>query len=95
MLRVNGDCRTLIGGARHPAHRRKPRYRALRSRRPTPDVHPPAAVDWAADRLTHSSDPIAAIAYEAGSSDQSHLTRAFTFKRHTGRTPGRYRRSLR
>lgn len=50
-------------------------------------------LEWAADRLADSSDPIAAIAYEAGFSDQSHLTRAF--KRHTGRTPGRYRRSHR
>lgn len=46
-------------------------------------------LEWAAERLAHSSDPIAAIAYAAGFSDQAHLTRAF--KKYTGHTPGRYR----
>lgn len=49
-------------------------------------------IEWAADRLAHSSDPIAAIAYAAGFADQAHLTRAF--KKHTGRTPGRYREAV-
>ena len=49
-------------------------------------------LEWAADRLAHSSDSIAAIAYAAGFADQAHLTRAF--KKHTGRTPGRYREAV-
>jgi len=49
-------------------------------------------LDWAADRLVHSSDSIAAIAYAAGFADQAHLTRAF--RKYTGRTPGRYRKAV-
>ena len=46
-------------------------------------------LDWAAARLADSADPLAAIALQAGFSDQSHFTRAF--KRHTGRTPQEFR----
>lgn len=50
-------------------------------------------LDWARDRLAGTDEPIAGIALEAGFSDQSHLTRLF--KRQTGVTPGRYRRTMR
>lgn len=49
-------------------------------------------LDWAAQRLVESSDPLSAIALESGFSDQSHFTRAF--KRYAGTTPDRYRRAL-
>lgn len=48
-------------------------------------------LEWAADRLAHSDDPITAIAYAAGFADQSHLTRAF--KAFCGETPGAFRRT--
>lgn len=47
-------------------------------------------VEWAAERLASGVGSIAAIALQAGFSDQAHLTRAF--KRATGRTPGSWRR---
>ncbi len=50
-------------------------------------------------RVSHASKlmidpelPLADIAYEAGFSDQSHFNRLF--KRHTGMTPGQFRRSV-
>ncbi|MGH7550685.1 MAG: AraC family transcriptional regulator [Gemmatimonadota bacterium] len=46
-------------------------------------------LEWSAERLLEGDLPIAAIALEAGFSDQSHFTRAF--KRHFGMTPGEYR----
>lgn len=46
-------------------------------------------LEWAADRLARSDEPIAAIAYAAGFADQSHLTRAF--KAYSGETPRTYR----
>jgi AraC family transcriptional regulator len=46
-------------------------------------------IEWAADRLAHSDDPIPSIAYAAGFADQSHLTRAF--KTYSGETPGTFR----
>lgn len=46
-------------------------------------------LEWAADRLARSDDPIPAIAYAAGFADQAHLTRAF--KAYSGETPGAYR----
>lgn len=49
-------------------------------------------LDWAADRLGRTSEPISSIAYAAGFSDQSHLTR--TFKAYTGETPGAYRKAF-
>lgn len=49
-------------------------------------------LDWAADRLSRTDEPISSIAYAAGFSDQSHLTR--TFKAYTGQTPGAYRETL-
>jgi AraC family transcriptional regulator len=50
-------------------------------------------LDWAAGRLTATEEPIASIAYDARFANQSHFTRAF--KRHTGLTPARFRRSAR
>ena len=46
-------------------------------------------VQWAAREIAGSDRPIAAIAFEAGFVDQSHLTRVF--RRTFGVTPGRYR----
>src|SRR5574341_403179 len=46
-------------------------------------------LDWAAGRL-EAAESITRIAFAAGFADQSHFTRAF--KRHTGLTPGEYRR---
>jgi AraC family transcriptional regulator len=46
-------------------------------------------LEWAADRLAHSAEPIATIAHAAGFADQSHLTR--TFRVHYGHTPGAFR----
>jgi AraC family transcriptional regulator len=48
-------------------------------------------LEWAADRLAGTADPIARVALQAGFADQAHLTRPF--KRYTGLTPGAYRRS--
>jgi AraC family transcriptional regulator len=50
-------------------------------------------LDWAVAQLTTTDTPVATVAAEAGFADQSHFTRAF--KRHTGLTPGRYRRVVR
>lgn len=47
-------------------------------------------LDWAADRLLASSQPLGRIALAAGFADQSHFTRAF--KKRMGMTPGMYRR---
>lgn len=48
-------------------------------------------LEWAADQLADSRDPISMIAHSAGFSDQSHLTRAF--KAVYGRTPAAFRRA--
>jgi AraC family transcriptional regulator len=50
-------------------------------------------LDWAAERLVSSDDPLARVACEAGFADQSHFTR--TFSRRFGVAPGRYRRAHR
>lgn len=47
-------------------------------------------IEWAADRLVHSREPVAQIAAATGFADQAHLTR--WFKRTTGLTPAAYRR---
>lgn len=51
-----------------------------------------ARLEWAREQLA-SDRSLAQIALEAGFSDQSHFTRAF--RRHTGTTPGAYRRRTR
>ncbi|NOT07200.1 MAG: AraC family transcriptional regulator [Gemmatimonadales bacterium] len=48
-------------------------------------------LEWAAERLLGSDDSIAAIAIQAGFTDQSHFTRRF--RRHTGTTPQHWRRT--
>jgi AraC family transcriptional regulator len=48
-------------------------------------------LDWAREELAHSTTSLATVALAAGFADQSHFTRAF--KRHTGLTPQRFRRS--
>lgn len=50
-------------------------------------------LDWAADRLSTTSDSLSAISHRAGFADQSHFTRAF--RAHTGVPPGEYRRMRR
>lgn len=50
-------------------------------------------VEWVADRLVETDEPIGTLAFRAGYADQPHLTRAF--KRHTGWTPAAYRRARR
>ncbi len=50
-------------------------------------------VEWAAEQLIGTDASIAAIAHEAGFSDQSHFTREF--KRQLGIPPGRYRKERR
>lgn len=47
-------------------------------------------LDWATEQLAVTEKPIASIAFEAGFSDQSHLTRRL--KKATGTTPAAYRR---
>lgn len=49
--------------------------------------------EWAAARITGTTEPLASIAVRAGFADQSHLTRAF--KARTGVTPNEYRRRAR
>jgi len=46
-------------------------------------------LEWAAEQLARTDEPIACVAAESGFVDQSHLTRAF--KRRFGLTPARYR----
>jgi AraC family transcriptional regulator len=46
-------------------------------------------LEWAAERLVRSDDPLACVAAEAGFVDQSHFTRAF--RTQFGLTPARYR----
>ena len=48
-------------------------------------------LEWAAERIRGTGDPIAEIALAAGFCDQSHFTRAFA--RSTGRPPAAYRRA--
>jgi AraC family transcriptional regulator len=48
-------------------------------------------LDWAREELARSTTSLATVALAAGFADQSHFTRAF--KRHTGLTPQRFRRS--
>ena len=50
-------------------------------------------VEWVADRLVDTDEPIATLAFRAGFADQPHMTRAF--KRRTGWTPAAYRRARR
>lgn len=47
-------------------------------------------VEWAAEQLAHTEQPISRIAIQAGFADQAHLTRMF--KAGTGHTPARFRR---
>ena len=49
-------------------------------------------IEWARDLLWDADRPIRDIAYAAGFSSQSHFTA--NFRRVTGVTPGRFRRSL-
>jgi AraC family transcriptional regulator len=50
-------------------------------------------IDWAAERLAQSDEPLAEIAAGAGFADQSHLNRLF--RAAMGVSPGRYRQSRR
>jgi AraC family transcriptional regulator len=46
-------------------------------------------LEWAAERLVATAEPVSRIALQAGYADQAHFTRAFS--RHWGTPPGRYR----
>jgi AraC family transcriptional regulator len=46
-------------------------------------------LEWAAERLVRTEEPLAGLAFDAGFVDQSHFTRAF--KKQFGLTPARYR----
>jgi AraC-like DNA-binding protein len=49
-------------------------------------------LEWAAQRLAESSDPLSAVALGAGFADQSHLNRHF--RRRYGFTPGEFREAV-
>jgi AraC family transcriptional regulator len=50
-------------------------------------------LEWAAAQSATTDAPLGTVAADAGFADQSQCTRAF--KRHTGLTPGNYRRVVR
>jgi AraC family transcriptional regulator len=50
-------------------------------------------LDWAADQVASTGEPLSRIALRAGFYDQAHFTRHF--RDHTGRPPGAYRRLYR
>jgi AraC family transcriptional regulator len=50
-------------------------------------------LDWAAAELAATEEPLGRVALRAGFYDQAHFTRHF--RRHTGQTPGQYRRTHR
>lgn len=50
-------------------------------------------IEFASRQLENSDDPLGAIAFAAGFSDQSHFSKVF--KRQTGMTPGQFRSQLR
>lgn len=75
----------------HPAHLAKVFRREFRV--PIGEYIRKLRLDWAAEQLAATEKPIASIAFEAGFSDQSHLTRRL--KMATGTTPAAYRRQKR
>lgn len=75
----------------HPAHLARVFRRVHRM--PLGEYIRRLRIEWVADRLIRTRDPISSIAFEAGFADQSHLTRRF--KRATGLTPGAYREAHR
>jgi AraC family transcriptional regulator len=86
------DCPTIgrlsgIAGV-HPSHFTRVFRRALKQS-PATYVRR-LRLDWAADALVRTDQPLVEIAAASGFADQSHFTRAF--RRHVGATPWAYRR---
>jgi AraC family transcriptional regulator len=72
----------------HPAHFTRAFRRAVRQS-PATYVRR-LRLDWAAEALARTEQPLVEIAAASGFADQSHFTRAF--RQHTGSTPAAYRR---
>jgi AraC family transcriptional regulator len=72
----------------HPAHFARA-FRSTFKRSPATYVRQ-LRLEWAADALAQTDQPLVDIAAASGFADQSHFTRAF--RRHVGRTPAAYRR---
>jgi AraC family transcriptional regulator len=72
----------------HPSHFTRVFRRALKQS-PATYVRR-LRLDWAADALVRTDQPLVEIAASSGFADQSHFTRAF--RRHVGATPSAYRR---
>jgi len=86
------DCPTIatlsvVAGV-HPAHFTRAFRRALRQS-PATYVRR-LRLDWAAEALARTDQPLVEIAAASGFADQSHFTLAF--RRHVGVTPAAYRR---
>jgi AraC family transcriptional regulator len=88
------DCPTIAELSRvagvHPTHFART-FRAAVHQSPAAYVRR-LRLDWAADVLARTDQPLVDVAAATGFADQSHFTRAF--RRHTGVTPAAYRQGL-
>ena len=86
------DCPTIrtlsaVAGV-HPAHFTRA-FRSALKQSPATYVRR-LRLDWAAEALARTDQPVVEIATASGFADQSHFTRAF--RRHVGATPAAFRR---